>query len=34
MNKEWISYTVTLHADGGLTYSEPTPIEWKGEKSE
>ena len=34
MIREWISYTVTLHADGGLTYSEPVAFEWKGEKSE
>jgi hypothetical protein len=26
--KEMMSYTVTLHADGGITYSEPVPIEW------
>ena len=27
--KEMNSYTVTLHADGGITYSEPVVIEWK-----
>jgi hypothetical protein len=28
MSKEMMSYTVTLHADGGITYSEPTAIDW------
>jgi hypothetical protein len=28
MAKEMISYTVTLSADGGITYSEPTKIDW------
>jgi len=23
------SYTVTLHANGAITYSEPVVIEWK-----
>lgn len=26
--REMMTYTVTLHADGAITYSEPTPIEW------
>ena len=28
MPKEMTTYTVTLHADGGITYSEPVDIEW------
>jgi len=27
--KEMITYTVTLHANGGITYGEPKVIEWK-----
>jgi hypothetical protein len=27
--KEMNSYTVTLHADGAITYGEPVVIEWK-----
>jgi hypothetical protein len=26
---EVIAYTVTLHADGSITYGEPETIEWK-----
>ena len=29
---EMITYTVTLHADGAITYSEPVVIEWKEEE--
>jgi hypothetical protein len=29
--KEIITYTVTLHANGGITYGEPKVIEWKEE---
>jgi hypothetical protein len=28
---EMTSYTVTLHATGAITYSEPKAIEWKEE---
>ena len=28
MPKEMTTYTVTLHADGAITYSEPVDIEW------
>jgi len=28
MSKEMMSYTVTLHANGAITYSEPQPMEW------
>lgn len=28
MNDEMVTYTVTLHADKSITYSEITPIEW------
>jgi hypothetical protein len=27
-SKEMITYKVTLHADGGISYSEPEEIEW------
>jgi hypothetical protein len=27
--KEMIAYTVTLHANGGITYGEPKVIEWE-----
>jgi len=27
--KEMQTYTVTLHANGAITYSEPETIEWK-----
>ena len=30
--KEMIAYTVTLHANGGITYGEPKVIEWKEEE--
>jgi hypothetical protein len=30
--REMNSYTVTLHADGAITYSEPVVIEWKEEE--
>lgn len=26
--KEMITYTVTLHASGAITYGEPREIEW------
>jgi hypothetical protein len=29
--REMITYTVTLGADGSITYSEPKVIEWKRE---
>ena len=29
MPKEMTTYTVTLHANGAITYSEPVDIEWK-----
>jgi hypothetical protein len=29
MPKDMVTYTVTLHADGGITYSEPVDIQWK-----
>ena len=29
MPREMISYTVTLHSNGAITYSEPRDIEWK-----
>ena len=28
MPREMSTYTVTLHADGAITYSEPKDIEW------
>jgi hypothetical protein len=28
MPKDMVTYTVTLHADGGITYSEPVDIQW------
>ena len=28
MPKEMTTYTVTLHAGGSITYSEPKDIEW------
>jgi hypothetical protein len=28
MPREMTTYTVTLHANGGITYSEPVDIEW------
>ena len=28
MNEDMVTYTVTLHASGAITYSEITPIEW------
>jgi hypothetical protein len=28
MPREMTTYTVTLHADGGITYSEPVDVEW------
>ena len=28
MTKDMVTYTVTLHADGGITYSEPVDIQW------
>ncbi len=31
---EMTSYTVTLHATGAITYSEPKAIEWKEEGDE
>lgn len=27
--REMTAYTVTLHASGAITYSEPKAIEWK-----
>lgn len=27
--REMTTYTVTLHANGAITYSEPKAIEWK-----
>ena len=27
--REMTTYTVTLHASGAITYSEPKAIEWK-----
>lgn len=32
--KEMITYTVTLHASGAITYSAPKAIEWKEEGDE
>lgn len=32
--REVISYTVTLHANGAITYSEPKAIEWEEEGDE
>ena len=32
MNKEMIQYTVTLHANGAITYGEPKEIEWEVEE--
>jgi hypothetical protein len=29
--REMITYTLTLHANGGITYGEPKVIEWKEE---
>jgi hypothetical protein len=29
MPREMISYTVTLHSNGAITYSEPKEIDWK-----
>jgi hypothetical protein len=29
--REMITYTVTLHANRSITYSEPKVIEWKEE---
>lgn len=26
--KEMITYTVTLHANGSITYGEPREVEW------
>ena len=28
MPREMTTYTVTLHADGAITYGEPVDIEW------
>lgn len=28
MPRDMITYTVTLHADGRITYSEPVDIQW------
>jgi len=28
MNDEMVTYTVTLHAGGAITYTEPKPIKW------
>ena len=32
--REMTTYTVTLHASGAITYSEPKAIEWKEEGDE
>lgn len=33
--KEMITYTVTLHATGAITYGEPREVEWyEGDESE
>jgi hypothetical protein len=32
--REMTSYTVTLHANGAITYGEPKYIEWKEEGDE
>jgi hypothetical protein len=28
MNDEMVTYTVTLHTDGAITYTEPVEIKW------
>jgi hypothetical protein len=32
--REMLTYTVTLHASGAITYSEPKAIEWKEDSDE
>jgi hypothetical protein len=32
--REMTTYTVTLHASGAITYSEPKAIEWQEEGDE
>jgi len=34
MPRDMVSYTVTLHANGAITYSDPVDIQWKTAEEE